>query len=87
MSRNKRSYAQQLCVKTVGMTMHRIKMIWPGCKIGIALSGGVDSFVLTKTLKIRQGILPFRIDIIALHINPGFAPRSEEHTSELQSPR
>lgn len=75
MSRNKRSYAQQLCVKTVGMTMHRTKMIWPGCKIGIALSGGVDSFVLTKTLKIRQGILPFRIDIIALHINPGFAPK------------
>lgn len=81
MSRNKRSYAQELCVKNVGMVMHKTGMLWPGCRIGIALSGGLDSFVLTKTLKIRQGILPFHIEIMAIHINAGFSP--EDHRELL----
>ena len=48
----------------------------PGCRIGVAVSGGVDSFVLLKTLHIRQGIVPFRFEIMAIHLNPGFDPQS-----------
>lgn len=77
MSRKKRAFAQEYCVRNVGMTMHRGAMIGPGARIGIALSGGVDSFVLAKTLAIRRAILPFDIELMALHINPGFAPGAQ----------
>lgn len=72
MSREKRAFAQEYCVRNVGMAMHKAGMIEPGARIGIALSGGVDSFVLAKTLAIRSAILPFPIELMVLHINPGF---------------
>jgi tRNA(Ile)-lysidine synthase TilS/MesJ len=34
----------------------------------------MDSFVLLKVLQIRQRIVPFPFSLMALHINPGFAP-------------
>ena len=74
--REKRSYAQEVCVKSAGKAMQRTGMIRPGCRIGVAVSGGVDSFVLLKTLHIRQGIVPFRFEIMAIHLNPGFDPQS-----------
>ena len=70
--KKKRSYAQEVCVKSVGRAMQQAAMLAPDCRIGVALSGGVDSFVLLKTLRIRQGIVPFRFEIMALHLNPGF---------------
>ncbi|MGE9984570.1 tRNA lysidine(34) synthetase [Desulfovibrio sp. SGI.169] len=75
MSREKRSFAQEVCVKSAGKAMQKTGMLWPGCRVGVAVSGGVDSFVLLKTLKIRQGIVPFRFELMALHLNPGFDPR------------
>lgn len=76
MSREKRSFAQELCVKSAGKAMQKTGMLWPDCRIGVAVSGGVDSFVLLKTLKIRQGIVPFRFELMALHLNPGFDAQS-----------
>ncbi|CAK7004661.1 MAG: tRNA-cytidine(32) 2-sulfurtransferase [Desulfovibrio sp.] len=76
MSREKRSFAQEVCVKSAGKAMQMTGMLWPGCRVGVAASGGVDSFVLLKTLKIRQGIVPFRFEIMALHLNPGFDAQS-----------
>lgn len=76
MAREKRTYAQELCVKAAGLAMQRAAMLRPGCRIGVAVSGGVDSFVLLKTLRIRQGIIPFPFEIMALHCNPGFEPRA-----------
>ncbi|SDF58039.1 tRNA lysidine(34) synthetase [Desulfovibrio legallii] len=72
----KRSFAQEVCVKSAGKAMQRTGMLWPGCRVGVAVSGGVDSFVLLKTLQIRQGIVPFPFEIMALHLNPGFDPQS-----------
>ena len=74
MAREKRTYAQEVCVKATGLAMQKAGMLLPGCRIGVAVSGGVDSFVLLKTLKIRQGIVPFSFEIMALHCNPGFEP-------------
>jgi len=48
-------------------------MVYPGARIGVAVSGGVDSWVLLEVLRRRQRIVPFRFEIIALHLNPGFA--------------
>ena len=68
----RRSYSQQVCVKRSGLALQRAGALWPGARIGIALSGGVDSLTLLKILRIRQAILPFAIELMALHLNPGF---------------
>lgn len=76
MPRSKYSYAQNICIKKAGLALQKTGSLWPGCRIGVAVSGGMDSFVLVKVLKIRQGIVPFPFEIMALHVNPGYAPES-----------
>ncbi|WP_027187704.1 tRNA lysidine(34) synthetase [Desulfovibrio cuneatus] len=72
MSRLSFNYAQERCVRLAGKAMQSTDMIYPGARIGVAVSGGVDSWVLLQVLKIRQRIVPFHFDIMALHVNPGF---------------
>ena len=48
MSKEKLSYAQQVCVKSAGKAMQRTGMVGPGAKVGVAVSGGVDSWVLLE---------------------------------------
>ncbi len=72
----KLSFAQKKCVGAVGKLMQTTGMAGAGARIGVAMSGGVDSFVLMKTLLIRRAILPFPIELMALHVNPGFNPTS-----------
>jgi tRNA(Ile)-lysidine synthase TilS/MesJ len=74
MSREHLSYVQQMCVKSVGRSMQRTDMIGPGARIGVAVSGGADSWVLLEVLRRRQRIVPFRYEIMVLHLNPGFDP-------------
>jgi len=79
---SKLTFAQKKCVSTVGMLMHKTAMAGAGARIGVAVSGGVDSFVLLKTLTIRKAILPFPIEIMALHVNPGFDPANHAPLAE-----
>lgn len=74
MARIKLTYAQKKCVATAGMLMQKTHMVKQGSRIGVAVSGGVDSFTLLKILTIRQRIIPFKLDLMVLHVNPGFAP-------------
>lgn len=74
----KLTFAQQTCVRSAGMCMHRLGVIRERSRIGVAVSGGVDSFVLLKVLRLRQQILPFPIEIMALHVNPGFRPDAHQ---------
>ena len=62
--------------------MQTTSMIHPGARIGVAVSGGVDSWVLLNVLHLRQRIVPFKFEIMALHINPGFDP--ENHAPLLE---
>ena len=71
---SKLSYAQQVCVKAAGKAMQSTGMLRPGARVGIAVSGGVDSFVLLKVMQLRQRIVPFPFEFMAIHLNPGFAP-------------
>lgn len=70
------SYAQKKCISTIGMLMQKTQMLHPGARIGVAASGGVDSFTLLKALSIRRAIVPFPVEVMALHVNPGFDPES-----------
>jgi len=63
-------------VRLAGKLMQDTEMLHPGARVGVAVSGGMDSFVLLKVLQIRQRIIPFPFSLMALHINPGFAPEN-----------
>ena len=68
----KLTYAQKQCVSATGKLMQRTGMVDRGARIGIAASGGVDSFLMLKVLTIRQAIMPFPVELMVLHVNPGF---------------
>lgn len=78
MPREKYSYAQQVCIRSAGRAMQSTNMVGPGARVGIAVSGGMDSWALLKVMRIRQGIVPFTFEIMALHLNPGFDEKSHE---------
>ena len=81
MSRLSFSYAQERCVRLAGKLMQTTGMLYPGARVGVAVSGGMDSWVLLQVLLMRQRIVPFPFSIMALHVNPGFDPHS--HTPML----
>lgn len=68
----KLNYAQKSCLSKTGKLMYESRMLKPGAKVGVAVSGGMDSWVLLKTLLIQKKRLPFSVDLMALHVNPGF---------------
>lgn len=70
--KEKSTYAQKMCVGQAGKLMRQLEMLQPGSRVGVAVSGGVDSFVLLNVLRLRQRIVPFKFDVLALHVNPGF---------------
>jgi len=78
----KLSYAQQYCLRTAGKAMQKTGMLCPGARVGVAVSGGVDSFVLLKIMQLRQRIVPFPFEFMAIHLNPGFDVQSHAPLAE-----
>ncbi len=70
----KLSYTQKSCLSKAGKLMYETGMLRPGSRIGIAVSGGVDSFVLLQIMRLQRIRLPFSVQIMAIHVNPGFDP-------------
>lgn len=70
------NYAQKNCVKSAGKLLQDTGALSPGTRVGVAVSGGVDSFVLIQSLIYRQRILPFPMELMVLHLNPGFDPEN-----------
>ena len=68
------TYAQKTCLGKIGKLMMDTAMLRPGARVGVAVSGGVDSWLLFQILLLRQRIVPFRFELLALHLNPGFDP-------------
>ncbi len=67
-------YSQEQCVRSAGKLMQNTGMLKTHARVGIAVSGGVDSFVLLKVMQLRRQITPFPFEIMAIHINAGFDP-------------
>lgn len=78
----KLTFAQKQCVSATGKLMQQTNMVTSGARVGMAISGGVDSFLMLQVMLIRKAIMPFDIELMALHINPGFEP--ESHTPLAQ---
>lgn len=74
----KLKYGQKICLGKTGKLMQSQNMVGPGAKIGVAVSGGSDSWVLLQTLVLRRRIVPFPFQIMALHLNPGFDPHNHQ---------
>lgn len=70
--RKKLNFSQKTCLGRCGKLMQQTAMIHPRARIGIALSGGMDSWVMTQVLLLRRKIVPFDFEIMILHVNPGF---------------
>lgn len=76
MSREKLTFAQKNCVGSAGKLLQQTQLLFPGARVGLAISGGEDSLTLLKVMAIRKKIIPFPIELLALHVNPGFEPDS-----------
>ena len=72
------SYAQKYCLKKVSKAMISVSMISSNARIGVAVSGGMDSWVMLKVLCLMKKKLPFNIELMVLHINPGFDPNNHK---------
>jgi tRNA(Ile)-lysidine synthase TilS/MesJ len=66
------SYTQKSCVSKAGKLMFESRMLSPGARVGVAMSGGLDSWVLLLALLVQKRKLPFDLELMVLHVNPGF---------------
>ena len=60
-------------------------MIQSGDRILVGLSGGVDSFVLLKTIAGRKIFIPSDFSIIAVHIDLGFTGKDKSHLNKMEA--
>jgi tRNA(Ile)-lysidine synthase TilS/MesJ len=72
----KLKFAQQSCLRQAGKLMQQTGMAWHGARIGLAVSGGMDSWVMLQVMLLRQRIIPFPVELFVIHLNPGFDPAS-----------
>ena len=59
--------------KNVGRTACKYRMIEPGDRILVGLSGGKDSMVLMHALTRLQARAPFDFSVTAVNVDMGFA--------------
>lgn len=76
------TYAQLTCLKKAGLALHKAAPLTQGARIGVAISGGMDSLTMLQVLFIRQRIMPFKTELMALHCNPGFDRESHKPMAE-----
>lgn len=78
--------------KKTGKIIYDYELLKPNDKVLVALSGGKDSLIMLETLAEREKSLPFKIELIAVHIhidNVGYktnVPFLESFCSELDVP-
>lgn len=72
----KLTYAQKQTLGAVGKLMQELEMLHEGARVGLAVSGGADSFLMLRIMLMRQRIVPFSFEIMVLHVNPGFDPEA-----------
>ena len=77
------THAQRTCVAKAGKFMMHTGQLAPNARVGLAVSGGVDSLTLLAVMAIRRRIVPFPIELMLLHLNPGFDPANHAPLIDL----
>ena len=67
--------------RAIGRAMHDYGMLADADRLLIAVSGGIDSLVLTLVLKHWQHKAPIRYKILAVHIDNGFDSATAERVA------
>lgn len=62
----------------LGKAIHGYRLIEPGERIAVAVSGGKDSMLLLWLLRERLQRIPGHYDLVAVHVDPGFDPPSAD---------
>ena len=70
------SYAQKNCLSRAGKYMQQTEMLHAGARVGLAVSGGLDSFSMLQILFLRRRIIPFDFELFVIHLNAGFDPEN-----------
>jgi len=68
--------------RKIGRAMHHYSMLADGDRVLIAVSGGIDSLVLSAVLKHWQSKAPINYDLLAVHIDNGFDQFTGEKVKE-----
>ena len=76
-------YAQRVCVAKAGKLMMETGQLAPRARLGLAVSGGVDSLVMLAVMHVRRRIVPFPVELMLLHLNPGFDTTNHAPLAEL----
>jgi len=81
MSKNPNEYIR----KNMELAVSDFNMIQSGDRLLVALSGGIDSFVLLKLLSGRKVFIPKDFSIIAVHIDLGFFGKDRYHLDKMET--
>jgi len=73
----------EFCRKNMELAVNDYGMISPGDRILVALSGGVDSFVLLELLNSKKVFVTNDIFLMAVHIDLGFSAASQSQHPRL----
>ena len=65
----------------IGQAMHTYGMLADGDRVMVAVSGGIDSLVLVKTLQLWLGKAPINYRLTAVHLDMGFGNNEAEQVS------
>ena len=68
--------------RLIGRAMHDYAMLADGDRIMIAVSGGIDSLVLSWVLKHWREKAPLDYKLLAVHLDMGFGGREHEEVQE-----
>lgn len=86
-SRRAGSSLEEKVLREMGRTIHRYRQIEEGDRIGVAVSGGVDSLTLLHLLTERSKRVPITYELVALHIHLGFDPEGYRSLEDYLSRR
>ena len=71
-SKRARPFLEGEVARQMGRAIHRYRQIEGGDRIGVAVSGGVDSLTLLHLLTEREKRVPIMYELVALHVYLGF---------------
>lgn len=84
MSHTSKRFLERRLRKKVGQAIHDYRMIEPGDKVLVAISGGKDSIVMMKILIALREAAPLEFELIPVHVKTGYDVGFERVSAWIQ---